>query len=144
MGFGIAVALRSDQPAEIEKASPYLEWLRGGGGEPLVATPGSPALPPAATGLLLTGGEDVNPALYGQRRLGAERVNRARDDFEIALVAEALRRALPLLGICRGAQVLAVALGGSLVQDLARAQPGRGATNSTVARVPAGETSSTT
>jgi putative glutamine amidotransferase len=80
----------------------------------------------SVAGLLLTGGGDVDPELYGEAWLHAERVDRARDDFELGLVAEARRRALPLLGICRGAQVLAVALGGSLVQDIPCVQPDKG------------------
>ncbi len=70
-------------------------------------------------GVLLSGGADVDPALYGQAphpKLG--RVDRRRDDFEIALVREALRRDTPVLAICRGQQVLNVATGGTLVQDI--------------------------
>jgi putative glutamine amidotransferase len=70
-------------------------------------------------GVLLSGGVDVDPLLYGQpphARLG--RVDRRRDDFELALTREALRRDLPILAICRGQQVLNVATGGTLVQDI--------------------------
>jgi putative glutamine amidotransferase len=70
-------------------------------------------------GLVLSGGIDVDPALYGQDphpKLG--RVDRRRDEFELALTREALARDLPLLAICRGHQVLNVATGGSLVQDI--------------------------
>ena len=126
MRLEIAVALRGSQPNELEKARPYLEWLRRGGVEPVVVTPSRPALSASVAGLLLTGGEDVDPELYGEERLHVERLNRARDDFELALVAEARARVLPLLGVCRGAQVLAVALGGSLVQDIPRVAPGGG------------------
>ena len=73
-------------------------------------------------GLIITGGRDVVPASYGQDPHPAtdEAVedNRRRDAFEIALVRRALRRGMPLLGICRGAQVLNVALGGTLHQHL--------------------------
>jgi len=73
-------------------------------------------------GLIVTGGRDVDPAAYGSRRHpstdepGAD--SRARDAFELALLQAALRRGVPVLGICRGAQVLNVALGGSLHQHL--------------------------
>jgi len=78
-----------------------------------------------AHGLLLTGGEDVSPELFGEQPIPAlGRVDMQRDAFEIALVAEARRRSLPLLGICRGIQVLNVACGGSLVQDIATQIPG--------------------
>ena len=71
-------------------------------------------------GLVLTGGEDVNPAQYGappHEKL--ETTHDGRDAFEIALIEAARARALPTLAICRGVQILNVALGGTLVQDIA-------------------------
>lgn len=70
-------------------------------------------------GLLLTGGGDVDPVLYGEPR--HETISDAepgRDEFEIDLARRALDAGLPMLAICRGAQVLNVAAGGSLVQDI--------------------------
>ena len=70
-------------------------------------------------GLLLTGGEDVGPARYGEApHPSVVDVDPARDEFEIALVSEARRRNLPIFAICRGIQVLNVACGGTLVQDI--------------------------
>ncbi|WP_201778128.1 gamma-glutamyl-gamma-aminobutyrate hydrolase family protein [Mycolicibacterium chubuense] len=73
-------------------------------------------------GLIITGGRDVDPAAYGDERHPAtdEPVadSRTRDAFELALLQAALRRGVPVLGICRGAQVLNVALGGTLHQHL--------------------------
>jgi putative glutamine amidotransferase len=70
-------------------------------------------------GLVVTGGRDVDPASYGQARLPTtDEPARDRDAWEFALVRGALARGLPLLGICRGAQVLNVALGGTLHQHL--------------------------
>jgi len=70
-------------------------------------------------GLLLTGGKDVDPFLYGQQpHPHTDQPARQRDTWEIALLRAALERQLPVLGICRGAQVLNVALGGSLHQHL--------------------------
>lgn len=73
-------------------------------------------------GLIITGGRDLDPATYRSARHPAtdEPVadSRLRDDFEFALLREALRRGVPVLGICRGAQVLNVALGGTLHQHL--------------------------
>lgn len=71
-------------------------------------------------GLLLSGGADVDPDLYGQvphARLGE--VDRARDLFEMALIQAARRVGLPILAICRGMQVANVTYGGTLVQDVA-------------------------
>ena len=70
-------------------------------------------------GLLLTGGGDIDPALYGQEmRPEVNHVNPARDEFEIPLVRAAIDRGIPTLAICRGAQVLNVALGGTLHQHI--------------------------
>ena len=65
--------------------------------------------------LLLSGGGDVDPELYGGDPGVAELVNRKRDDFEIALIREARAKKIPILGICRGAQILNVAFGGELI-----------------------------
>lgn len=70
-------------------------------------------------GLVITGGRDVDPAAYGHRPHPAtDAPDTCRDEWEFALLAEALRRRMPVLGICRGAQVLNVALGGTLHQHL--------------------------
>jgi gamma-glutamyl-gamma-aminobutyrate hydrolase PuuD len=70
-------------------------------------------------GLLLIGGADLDPAVYGATRDAAtEATYRDRDEFEIALLRGALKRGMPVLGICRGMQLINVALGGSLDQDL--------------------------
>jgi putative glutamine amidotransferase len=85
----------------------------------------APLLMDDADGLLLTGGEDVDPARYGalpSPALGT--VSRARDILEFALLREARARDLPVLAICRGIQVVNVALGGTLWQDLPSERPG--------------------
>lgn len=69
--------------------------------------------------LVLTGGEDVNPLFYGEqphRSLGG--LDTARDEWELALARQWLAGGKPLLGICRGIQLLQVALGGRLIQDI--------------------------
>lgn len=76
-------------------------------------------------GLVLTGGEDVDPARYGATPHPAlETPDTTRDAAELALIAAARRRRLAILGICRGIQVLNVALGGTLYQDLESERPG--------------------
>ena len=65
-------------------------------------------------GLLLAGGGDVDPKLYGGDPNRTMLVHRLRDDFEIALIHEAKKRGLPILGICRGCQIINIALGGTI------------------------------
>lgn len=70
-------------------------------------------------GVLLAGGNDVDPFLYGEAGVQAlDEVNPPRDEFELRLIRAAVARKMPVLGICRGIQILNVALGGSLWQDL--------------------------
>ena len=108
----------------------YVRALEGAGLVPLaVPTILAPDRAAAALdgvrGLVLTGGEDVAPARYGAAphpRLGD--VDPARDAAELALIDAARRRRLPILAICRGIQILNVALGGTLYQDLNSERPG--------------------
>jgi len=103
----------------------YVTALENAGLVPLIVPPLSSASAAAAvldsvSGLVLTGGEDVDPARYGEERHEKVRsVNAARDATEAALVEEAKARGMPVLAICRGIQILNVALGGTLVQDIA-------------------------
>jgi len=70
-------------------------------------------------GILFAGGEDVDPGLYDeQTKYDSVQVNRARDDFEFTLLDAALARRLPILGICRGIQMINVRFGGTLYQDI--------------------------
>jgi putative glutamine amidotransferase len=108
---------------------PYLTGVRDAGGLPLVLTPAHQgeslrALYEWLDGLMLTGGEDVEPARYGEavRHPSVESVPE-RDALEFQLIEWALADGLPVLAICRGIQVLNVALGGTLSQDLAT-EPG--------------------
>lgn len=101
----------------------YLQAVRVAGGLPLVISPldddaTRERLFNLAGGLMLTGGEDVDPARYGQAPDGARTVSPERDAMELELLARALEQRVPVLAICRGIQILNVALGGSLFQDL--------------------------
>ncbi len=79
----------------------------------------------AVRGLVLTGGEDVEPARYGAApHARLENTDPTRDAAELALIAAARARRLPILAICRGIQILNVALGGTLYQDLGSERPG--------------------
>ncbi len=77
------------------------------------------ALLQTVDGVLLTGGGDVDPAFYGEdRHETVEDAEPGRDEFELDLARRAMEQDVPLLAICRGAQVLNVAAGGTLVQDI--------------------------
>ena len=80
---------------------------------------------PRLDGLIFTGGLDVAPSRYGEDALsGLQEVNHIRDELELALFRAAMENGLPILGICRGLQIINVALGGTLYQDLASQLPG--------------------
>ncbi len=112
---------------------PYFDALRLAGGEPVRAwpSPDEPGDPEEASrcladfqGLLLPGGADVEPRRYGEPpapELGA--TDPELDEGQLSLARAALERALPILGICRGFQVLVVAAGGRLYQDLPSQRP---------------------
>lgn len=70
-------------------------------------------------GLLLTGGQDINPYLFGQDPdPNIASVNPIRDELELGLCREAIDRNMPVLGICKGLQIMAIASGASLYQDI--------------------------
>jgi gamma-glutamyl-gamma-aminobutyrate hydrolase PuuD len=99
----------------------YVDMVVAAGGVP-VLLPSLPAAAPAVDALdalLVTGGPDVDPAAYGaprHPRTGPARGE--RDAAEVAMLRRALDRGIPVLGVCRGLQVLNVTLGGTLVQHL--------------------------
>lgn len=102
-----------------EKFRNYEESIRRGGGLPVRIASGQLALD-GVDGLLIPGGPDVDPRLYGERRGAAtQRPNVRRDEHELSLLRAALERGLPVLAVCRGHELLNVAQGGSLLQDVA-------------------------
>jgi putative glutamine amidotransferase len=105
-------------------ATTYTEAVEAAGGVPLVIPPQAgniEELVSVIDGLLLSGGGDVDPARYGDNEVHATTygIHESRDELELALVRVAVERDIPMLCICRGIQVLNVALGGTLVQDIA-------------------------
>ncbi len=83
-----------------------------------------PAIVDRVDGLLLTGGDDVDPYAYGEKLIpGQWRIDPARTTMELALIKEARKQNKPLFAICRGCQMLNVALGGTLYQDIPRQYP---------------------
>lgn len=101
----------------------YAEAIQAAGGTPVFVPPMTPAaaagLLSRLDGLLLAGGGDIDPMLYGERPVRqVAQVEPARDATELLLAREAIKAGMPVLGVCRGLQVINVALGGTLIQDL--------------------------
>ena len=104
------------------KMEDYLESVRRAGGEPVEVVVGGEApeqILSRVDGLMLTGGGDVDPNLYGEAQHSTfEAAESGRDAFEIELSRAAVASGIPFLAICRGMQVLNVAMGGTLIQDI--------------------------
>lgn len=100
-----------------ERTGYYLDSLEIAGARCQLVEPDK--LPDDTAGLLLMGGVDVNPRLYKQRRGKlTDKPNNDRDEHELKLLDQALERDIPVLAICRGHQLLNVALGGALLQHI--------------------------
>ena len=102
---------------------PYIKFVEAGGGAPLLLPNLTdlsviPELVNRLDGLIIIGGVDVDPQLYGEKNTHSKGCDLTRDRMEIAMVKEARRQLKPLLGICRGLQVINTAFEGSLFQDL--------------------------
>jgi len=107
--------------------SEYAQNVWDAGGMPIHIpfVSGAPELVGRLDGLIIAGGEDINPVAYGQDAHPSVREwSDQRDALELGLVHAALDRGVPILGICRGLQLLNVARGGTLVQDLVSAGAG--------------------
>lgn len=107
----------------------YVHAIERAGGVPLLLPPMDLAESRAAAlsaldGLLLTGGGDLDPAYYGEEMLPqCNEPERERDEAEFAFTQDALAERMPILGVCRGMQLLNVTRGGNLIQDLATQRP---------------------
>jgi len=117
------------------KLEDYRQSILHVGGEPRMLDASMPVAQALAgiDGLMLTGGGDVAPSRYGEAaHATVEEAEPGRDEFEIALVTAARARHLPIFAICRGVQVLNVACGGTLVQDIPSQLAGAGPHSFTV------------
>lgn len=116
--IGVSTRLTSSGNHDVLPA--YLHAIEEAGGTPLLIRLGDDTETLFSTlhGILIPGGADVDPALYGQPNSASEGIDPATDELDLRLIRWAIVHRLPLLGICRGIQVINVALGGSLVQDL--------------------------
>jgi putative glutamine amidotransferase len=125
--IGITTYLEPTRFAMIDTVSAVLPWayvrqVQAAGGAAIAIPPdpdGAVEVLDAVDGLILSGGSDVEPHRYGDKphpQLGE--TNPARDSAELVLARHAMRHGVPLLGICRGMQVMAVASGGRLFQHI--------------------------
>jgi putative glutamine amidotransferase len=121
----VTAGIRPDgETSRVRLTAAYVTALESAGLIPMIVPPlsrsdAASAVLDSVAGLVLTGGEDVDPARYGEKRHEKVRsVSAARDATEAALIKEARERGIPVLAICRGIQILNVALGGTLVQDI--------------------------
>lgn len=108
----------------------YVDAIHRAGGRALIIPPadhGQERILDAIDGLVLAGGQDIDPGRYGAERDGTtEAPQHGRDGAELALTAAAMDRGIPVLGICRGIQVMNVARGGGIIQHLPDAIGGTG------------------
>ena len=102
------------------RADEYRWAIREADADPLLIAPGNKNVPSLddVAGIVLTGGGDVDPELYGGNPTLAKHVDRERDELETRLLMGARERGLPTLCICRGLQLANVAFGGSLIGDI--------------------------
>jgi putative glutamine amidotransferase len=121
----VTAGIRPDGDTKrVRLTAAYVNALESAGLVPLIIPPLSKidaahAVLDSVSGLVLTGGEDVDPSRYGEARHEKVRsVNPERDNTEAQLVREAKARGTPVFAICRGIQILNVALGGTLIQDI--------------------------
>jgi putative glutamine amidotransferase len=119
----ITLALaRPDTELRRRARARYVAAIERAGAEVVAIDPDDP-IPSDFDGVCVSGGDDIDPTLYGEPDQGCETVSPDRDALEIALVRRARERDLPILGICRGFQMLNVAFGGSLVQHVEGHRP---------------------
>lgn len=99
-----------------EKRQNYAEALKAAGAAPIVTA--NLSLAADCQALLIPGGADLDPALYGAENRGSQGIRRQLDDTELALIRQFAAAGRPILGICRGLQAINVAFGGDLIQHL--------------------------
>lgn len=138
IGIPVRISSSTDPDPRVAEANELFDYIvelvRDGGGDPvLLAEPGDPL--PGLDGVVLPGGGDLDPRLYGETPGPAcYDVNQAQDELDLAIARRSIDAGLPVLGVCRGHQLLNVLYGGTLIQDMdpgtvahREAEPARGA-----------------
>jgi gamma-glutamyl-gamma-aminobutyrate hydrolase PuuD len=114
----IALTLsRPNSPASVDSREFYVAALEDAGAEVVELYPGD-VMPVDVDGLLISGGGDIDPARYGEANQGSHHIDGSRDELEFNAYQRASELGVPVLGICRGFQLLNVAHGGKLIQDM--------------------------
>ena len=122
IGIPVRLSSSSDPDPRVAAANALFDYIvdlvRDGGGEPVLLTaPGAPL--EALDGVVLPGGGDLDPRLYGEVPGDAcYDVSQAQDELDLAVARRSIDAGLPVLGVCRGHQLLNVLYGGTLVQDM--------------------------
>jgi putative glutamine amidotransferase len=121
--IGITCSLESTESASYRLHKDYVKAVSHTGGEPVILPhtdeQGIRELIGTLDGIVVSGGADIDPAYYDEEpHFALGRIEPCRDRFELELVKTAIRLGTPILGICRGMQILYVAMGGQLIQDI--------------------------
>lgn len=121
--IGINLDVKDGPPEHALVQANYYRAIQQAGGVSILIPPMSDAdldeLMPRLSGVLFIGGDDYCPSNYGEEpHEKVERCHPNRDEFDVRLMRKALSTVTPILGICAGAQLLNIALGGSLIQDI--------------------------
>ncbi|MGY2743576.1 gamma-glutamyl-gamma-aminobutyrate hydrolase family protein [Pseudarthrobacter sp. O4] len=123
IGIPIRLSSSTDADPRVAEANELFDYIvdlvRDGGGEPVLLTAPDEPLE-ELDGVVLPGGGDLDPRLYGEEPGGAcYDVNHAQDELDLAVARQSIDAGIPVLGICRGHQLLNVLYGGTLIQDMA-------------------------
>ncbi|HSL37749.1 MAG TPA: gamma-glutamyl-gamma-aminobutyrate hydrolase family protein, partial [Arthrobacter sp.] len=122
IGIPVRLSSSTDPDPRVAEANALFDYIvelvRDGGGEPVLLTaPGEPI--EALDGVVLPGGGDLDPRLYGEEPGDAcYDVSQAQDELDLAIARRSIDAGLPVLGVCRGHQLLNVLYGGTLIQDM--------------------------
>ena len=123
IGIPVRLSSSADPDPRVAEANALFDYIvelvRDGGGEPVLLT--APAEPlEALDGVVLPGGGDLDPRLYGEEPgVACYDVSPAQDGLDLAIARRSIDAGLPVLGVCRGHQLLNVLYGGTLIQDMA-------------------------